>query len=457
MNDIPVVNDIISQYDTLAVPALDEDVRYHLIQFGEPETVAGETIGDRRDRLIAKAQELDYHFQDGEVVMAEEEEEEEEFYTPGPAELEQLRLNIAHVSLPAAKQRVNEEYLRYEYDKRHITQLLQFRRWLSTKLERYDIVGTLSIPQNTRAISKVRFNPSGSRIVAGLWNGCIYVLDPGSLEVNLYCNPGHHTEKVSGLAWLNDNDVVSGGQEGKLNVWKLQSEVLVPHQSLSIHEDRITSVVTHPRLPLVILTSNDQTWKLTDLTKQTTYGAFEGHSRAVFAAGCHPDGSVVATGGLDGVTRWWDLRSGRNIITAQSHAAGIYSLDFSPFDSQVATAGGDGTIKIWDMRHMGKSSKELATIPAHTKLVSEVRWFGGEFASPLFVDENDANSAQFSAKGKFLVSSSYDGTVGIHNADLWVKIASLVGHTDKVMLCDVHDSGTPIVLAGWDRLVKLWG
>ena len=39
----------------------------------------------------------------------------------------------------------------------------------------------------------------------------------------------------------------------------------------------------------------------------------EGHTRALYGIAFHPDGSLVATAGLDAVIRVWDLRSGKSI------------------------------------------------------------------------------------------------------------------------------------------------
>ena len=43
----------------------------------------------------------------------------------------------------------------------------------------------------------------------------------------------------------------------------------------------------------------------------------------------HPDGSLIASGGLDGVGRVWDCRTGRSVLVLSSHVRTILSLDFA--------------------------------------------------------------------------------------------------------------------------------
>ena len=45
----------------------------------------------------------------------------------------------------------------------------------------------------------------------------------------------------------------------------------------------------------------------------------EGHTRALYGIAFHPDGSLVATAGLDCLIRLWDLRSGKAIQLLQGH------------------------------------------------------------------------------------------------------------------------------------------
>lgn len=478
LNDIPIINDPKHSTSTLRdvsdVPVLDEAVRVELRKLGEPITYFGEDKADRRARLIKLIQEkpnynIDYAINSGEGNSSEEESEEEddeeEFYTPGTEELHQARVKILDYSLEKAQTRLKLQ--KQAFQKQDFVKNLRHRRNINSELAKFELYGSQLIPGNTRAISSVRYNGDSSLVAAGSWDGQVYVVE--SLELQLVCklNNNGHSEKVGMLDWHGEY-LVSGGNEGSINVWKptRTDASMVPVASIkSAHSNRITKTIFHPSGQYIVSTSFDQTWKLWDITRLESPVELveqEGHSKEVFTAAFHPDGSLVVTGGLDGIGRVWDLRSGRSIAILEGHSKGIYGVDWSDNGYHIATASGDSSVNIWDLRSFSAARQQLAlfAIPAHKKLVSDVRFLHKKLANSRLVkpvtDENDENPEILDYNGSVLITSSYDNTVNVWSADNWIKIKSLEGHSDRVMSCDISGDGTGIVSSGWDRTIKLW-
>lgn len=472
----PIINDSRhngngpSKYD---IPTNDAEVRLELRKLGEPITFFGEREPERRERLVrllTEQKHTDFGFadieEDAEMEEAEE-SEDEEFYTPGTEQLLEARKNIL-------KHSVTKAYERNERQKKRATghdfaKELKHRRCIAKYLSGLELNGTYTIRGNTRTLSCARLNKDDTRVACGSWDGNFYVLDGklgSDLSFTTRLTPGCHSEKVV-LDWSpNDgNMLVSGGAEGKINIWKMgeegsstKLEILKPSATISAHNARIANIEHDPSGEYIVTTSFDQTWKLWDLNRQTELLEQEGHSKEVYASRFHPDGGLLATGGLDAIGRIWDLRSGRSIGVLESHVKGIYSMDWSPNGYHLATASGDCSVKIWDMRKLDK--QELFSIPAHTKIVSEVKFLqsssGPAITSPV-TDENDENPELLEVSGAYLSTASYDGTVKLWSADNWVHLKTLSGHTDKVMSCDVSKDGLVVVSCGWDRTMRTWG
>lgn len=466
---VPLKNETVRGLDKMIVPALDEDVRIMLRSLNEPITYFGEDKADRRQRLIKLVNELpNTNF--GEQFEIEQQSDEdmdedldnEEFYTPGAPELLETRKSILSFSLSKARDR--RELLKQEYEGDFI-KVLKHRRTINDNLSKYQLYGTQLIPKNQRAISTVQYNDDCDMIACGSWDGNVYILDK-QLSLLERLTPGYHTEKVSGLSWNNDT-IITGGAEGSINYWNLKNstnKLLKPTKTIKAHESRITKTLFHPNKQTFISTSFDMTWKLWDYETGQELMQQEGHLKEVFSAQFQPDGSILSTGGLDSSVKLWDMRSGKLINSLTNHVQGIYSLSWRHNGYHLASASGDSSVKIWDIRKMtndlSKATKELYSIPAHSKLVSDVKFYNCsdielQKLSTTVTDENEQNSTQLSCNGTFLISSSYDGTVRIWSADNWIKVGELVSN-DKVMSCDVSKEGTSIISSHWDKSIKLW-
>lgn len=481
LESIPTANEIPKSLDGTKVPTADEDVRALLRKLQHPVTYFGEDKADRRSRLIRLVNEMPHQnfgdqFEveghregDEDLNLSLEDLDDEEFYTPGPEELLDTRKRILNFSLEKAHKRIRKLQEEYEPD---FIKVLKHRRTINKKASEFELFGTQLIPNNTRSIGTVKYSPDNSRIACGSWNGNLYLLD-NQLSLQQQLTPGYHLEKVNGIDWLNDNQIITGGNEGNVNLWNTTQEqsqpqgFLKPEFTVKAHEARITSTLIHPNQQNFITTSFDQTWKLWDLNTQQELAQQEGHLKEVFSASIHPDGSLLATGGLDAYTKLWDLRSGKQLMNLQGHTQGIYSTEWSPDGYLLATGSGDCSIKIWDLRKMDQTNQshhqrdqELVTIPAHTKLISGLKFYNSRGLESYFetsvTDFNETNASVVPSTGKLLLSSSYDGTVNIWSADNWVKVGQLSSFQDKVLSCDISNQGDRIITSHWDKSVKLW-
>lgn len=116
----------------------------------------------------------------------------------------------------------------------------------------------------------------------------------------------------------------------------------------------------------------------------------------------------------------------------EGHLKSILGIDFSPNGYHIATASEDNTCKIWDLRKRSC----IYTIPAHTNLLSDVKYQRGE--------------------GQYLVTSSYDNTAKIWSNKTWQPLKTLPGHDGKVMSVDVSPDHKFIATSSYDRTFKLW-
>lgn len=460
----------------IAVPTDDGRVRQQLRNMGEPITLFGEGLGDRRDRLrelLTRRAELDAGSDGGEddtrMLDAVQQggddtgEQEEEFYTEGTPELLAARQAIARYSLPRAQSRIASQKLEAQIPLRtHV----KHRKALKARLTTFDLVGTQIAGE--RPVSLVRFSPNGDTIASGNWAGGVKLLSVPTLD-EVHTLRGH-TDRIGGIDWFPSPptsspsssspprepvSLATGGGEGAIHLWSLTQDT--PLATLTGHTARVCRIAFHPSGAYLASASFDTTWRLWDVTRATELQLQEGHSREVYAVSFNTDGSLLATAGLDSLGRIWDVRTGRTVMILDGHSRDVYALDWSHDGHRVLSGSGDGFVKCWDMRNVAQA----ASLGANKGGVTDLRWFKARDAlsAPTMDERAGGGGGGFQPKesGGFFASGGFDRNVQLFSADDWALARTLSGHSGNVLGVDVDVSGRYVVSCGHDRTVKLWG
>jgi WD40 repeat protein len=72
-------------------------------------------------------------------------------------------------------------------------------------------------------------------------------------------------------------------------------------------------------------------------------------SEIVYALAWSPTGTILVSGGSDGMLCWWDVERGECVHTRRAHQGTVQSLKVSPDGRSLASCGDDGAITIWDL------------------------------------------------------------------------------------------------------------
>ncbi|KAK6590948.1 WD repeat [Cryptosporidium xiaoi] len=164
--------------------------------------------------------------------------------------------------------------------------------------------------------------------------------------------------------------------------------------------------------------------------------------------------TIIATGGIDGKLKLWDISTGYNFVTFSDHTSPISKVTFNPQGNVVLSASLDGTIRAYDiMRYRNFRTFTINNIP------EKGNWNinGG--------NNKTSNIEQFTClamdrTGDIVVA----GTQGEYKIYVWCfrtgKILDILhGHTSNIVdvsFCPSLSSPGILASASWDGTVRIW-
>ncbi|KAG5661347.1 hypothetical protein KAF25_005469, partial [Fusarium avenaceum] len=212
--------------------------------------------------------------------------------------------------------------------------------------------------------------------------------------------------------------------------------------------------------------------------------SIEDHTDMTESLAVSPDSQLIASGGVAGMVKIWDIKTGLCRQTIDHDEGPILSIAFLPDGQSLASAS--NTIKIWDT----KTGLCLRTLEGHDGFVVSVAssadgqylasgsfktikiWSSktGKSLKTLEAHSGEVSSVSFSPNNQCLVSGSADHTVKIWDMKSFSCLQTLQAHDEAVTSVafspDDHDGpvesiaisadGLQVVSGSGDTTVKIW-
>jgi WD40 repeat protein/tRNA A-37 threonylcarbamoyl transferase component Bud32 len=171
---------------------------------------------------------------------------------------------------------------------------------------------------------------------------------------------------------------------------------------------------------------------LSGLARGKKAADWQAHDRPISCLAFDPQSKVLASAGLDGLVRLWQVGSGKPAGELKNHEAGVNWVRFSPDDKRLASAGSDGTVIVW------QDQRQWKRLPPQEHAVSAVA---------------------FHPNGRLLATATFDvdapGIVRLWDVERGAEVHRYTGHTSRITALAYTTDGSLLASASHDGTVRL--
>jgi eukaryotic-like serine/threonine-protein kinase len=254
----------------------------------------------------------------------------------------------------------------------------------------------------------VAWSPDGSRLAAAGGNGLV-IFDPVS-RLPIWQDPAASPPITRAVAWNPSGTRLAAMKDSELTLWDSGSGTPLKSVKLPASANGVLAWSPDGR---TIAAGVHQGIYLFDAFL-TPVRNLSGHREGINCLAWGPDSTRLASGGVDGCAKIWDIRHEWALHTLSGHGAPVQGLAWNPTGTRIASGSNDMSLKLWDTATgvsictfekpagIVQMIQAVAWSPDGKRIaVSDVEGFIGILdASPGWIADSGASAAQAPATHK---------------------------------------------------------
>lgn len=240
-----------------------------------------------------------------------------------------------------------------------------------------------------------------------------------------------HGNLVSGICWdQGENRVALGAVSGEVKIWDVERRASI--FDVIEHQERVGALSLQGNL--LLTGSRDKSVLLHDLREKRKVLSFEGHKQEVCGLRWSPDGNYFASGGNDNKLFVFSPKMTIPLMK-KNHKAAVKAIAWSERNSGLLATGAgtaDRCIRLWNINE---------------KKLIDFKDTGSQICNIAFSKVED----------ELITTHGFSNNeVSVWRLKNLKKVASLSGHTSRVLYLAMDPSGENIVTGAGDETLRFW-
>ena len=207
-------------------------------------------------------------------------------------------------------------------------------------------------------VRAIAISPDGKSAMTGSFDqsAILWRLDQGAASAVLRFHEG----AVNAVAALPDGFFATGGEDGRIAIWKGEGLATgaAPERIIEGHRASVVALALSPDGRRLASASWDETARVTELSGGAVR-VLEGHKGPLAGLAFAPDGAIVTTGHDATLRRWPADGTSPLIRQLDGPLAGVAVAS----DGEIVAAGADGHLSIFGPDLATRASLEIAPVP----------------------------------------------------------------------------------------------
>lgn len=333
------------------------------------------------------------------------------------------------------------------------------------------------IEHDESLIRDIHFTADGENVIWVDSHNCVHLIDFITAEP-IYTPFKIDRHEVSKIALSPDDKlIVTGGEDGTLGIWDIETGKPHDPDFLIGHQKEINKVVFAADGQRIVSASEDKTLMFWNLETDCAVLRANDQIRSI---AFDPNSSHFVAGGWNGSLQLWDFKTRKPVEIAfenevlLANEIKLSTVAFSPDGRQIAAGLNDGTARFWDvttgkllnLRVFGHNSwiNDIAFSLDGRIVVSasndkKIIFWDTQTGMPLKRREfnESIHCVAFSPDGKYIVVGSRDNYLYLLDADSGVPTEKILkGHQDDINTVAFSPDGKLIVSGSDDKTLMLW-